>query len=379
MGNRQSRNDLHIDWSRKTDSRNEEKTLYKHGGIHFEKSNRIDYTANINPLGMPQAVREAAQRGIRDAIYYPDPACRELREAISKKETVPLERIFIGNGAAELLFLICQTIKPNRALLIAPSFHEYEQALKSVDCACVYHELLEENEFQIKKEGLLGQIEKEQNLELLFLCNPNNPVGDILEKELLLPILDVCKKKHIICVLDECFIEFCQGGSMVPYLDHYDNLMIIKAFTKLYAMPGLRLGYGMTSHVELLRQMQEKKQPWNVSVPAQYAGIAALKETDFVKKSIEYIQRERRYLLEEIKDRKLCKKIYGSKANYIFFQAEEALLEALDQKGFAIRDCSNYRNLGKGYYRIAIRRHEENQKLVDAWQKIREAGLIWQK
>lgn len=349
--------------------------MYKHGGIYFEKPDMIDFTANINPLGMPSSVKEAALRGIQDAIYYPDPSCRELREAIGEKEGILPEQILIGNGAAELLFLVCQTVRPRKALLFAPTFQEYEQALKSVDCVCVYHDLMEEDGFRVRTEALLEQMEQESGVEMLFLCNPNNPVGDILEKEQLFTIVDACRKNQIFCVLDECFLEFCQGESLVSCLGDYENLLIIKAFTKLYAMPGLRLGYGMTSDTGRIRQMEEKKQPWNVSVPAQYAGIAALQEDAYVQESVEYLQRERAYLLRELKARHLCDKIYASRANYIFFRAEEALLERLEQRGFAIRDCSSYRNLGKGYYRIAVRLHEDNQKLLDAWQDMREESL----
>lgn len=346
--------------------------MYRHGGIHFEKPNMIDYTANINPLGMPESVRIAAERGIKDAIYYPDISCRELREGISNKEGIPQDMIQVGNGAAELIFLICQALNPKKALLIAPSFQEYEQALESVDCVCVYHDLRETNDFRLDMEAFLNQIEKEKGLNILFICNPNNPTGALIKKEELFKILDVCKTSHIFCVIDECFLDFAQGESMVPYLEDYRNLMVIKAFTKLYAMPGLRLGYGMTGDRGLMQRIQEKKQPWNVSVPAQYAGIAALQEVEFAEKSILYLKKEREYLLRKMEEGHFYKKIYPSQANYIFFLAERTLGDELYEKGYAIRDCSNYRNLGAGYYRIAVRQHEDNVRLLSAWQEIRD-------
>jgi len=348
--------------------------LYRHGGRHFENPEVIDYTENINPMGMPLAVREAAERGVRDAIYYPETSYKTLREAIAKKEKISPDNVVVGNGAAELIFLVCQTIRPLKTLLPVPSFQEYEQGVKGVGGTCIYHELMEADDFQLQSDKLIKQIEKNQDIDLLFLCNPNNPVGDVLPTEHVIQILEVCRKQHIYCVLDECFLEFCQGESMVPFLKNYENLIIIKAFTKLYAMPGLRLGYAMMESRELIGKIQERRQPWNVSLPAQYAGIAALQEETFVKESIQYLQKERKCLIQEMRDRQLCKKIYPSKANYIFFQGEETLQDALYEKGFAIRDCSNYRNLSAGYYRIAVKSHEDNERLLAAWQEIHDQG-----
>ncbi|MDD2972170.1 MAG: histidinol-phosphate transaminase [Lachnospiraceae bacterium] len=343
--------------------------MYIHGGIHFEQPNFIDFSANINPFGMPDAVREAAERGVQDAVYYPDTVCRELRDAIGIQEKRSSDEIIVGNGAAELLFRICQSVRPENALIIAPSFQEYEQALKSVSCICHYYDLPEAEDFHVEVEELVGRL---PGMELLFLCNPNNPTGELLSGEKICHILDACVEYGVRCVLDECFLEFCEGESMVPYLGKYENLFIIKAFTKLYAMPGLRLGYGLTADRKLLHKMNLAGQPWSVSVPAQYAGVAALQEREYVKRSIAYISNEREYLLSEMRQHMLCKRIFDSRANYIFFRAEETLGAYLYERGYAIRDCSNYRNLQKGYYRIAVRLHEENMALLQEWKEYKK-------
>lgn len=349
--------------------------MYKHGGMHFKHPDCIDYSANINPFGMPERVKKAAVRGIEDSVYYPDTECVSLRKQIGQKEKITEKNIVIGNGAAELIFALCQTLRPKKALLAAPTFQEYEQALHSVQCECIYYDLQEERDFQLENREYINKIT--QDIDILFLCNPNNPTGELLNREQVTEIVETCNKYQVFCVIDECFLDFCKDGeSMVSEWKVYDYLFILKAFTKLYAMPGLRLGYGLTGNERILSGMKENLQPWNISMPAQYAGIAALQETEYVKMSLQVIEMEKEYLLQEMKENKLCRKVYASKANYIFFQAEPELGQAMLERGFALRNCSNYRNLGEGFYRIAVRLHEDNEALIQCWKEWKSG---WQK
>lgn len=203
---------------------------------------------------------------------------------------------------------------------------------------------------------------------MVFICNPNNPTGELVSIELLEKILKRCREKDVMLVMDECFNDFIEEPeryTMKSYLKDNKNLFILKAFTKIYAMAGLRLGYGLSSDESLLKKMTSVSQPWAVSIPAQIAGVQALKEKEYLKKTEELIRKESNYLKEALK--KLNMKIYGSKANYIFFKDNDnqELKAYLESRGIMIRDCSNYIGLTKGYYRICVKEHKDNERLIN--------------
>lgn len=348
---------------------------HKHGGDIYSMPDILDFSANINPLGMPKNVQEAAKLGIEKAIYYPEVGSKQLRDEISKYYNLDSEHVICGNGAAEIIFYICLAEQPKKALLLAPSFAEYEIALKNVGCEVNYCYLKEADNFMLTQEYMSYITD---DLDIIFLCNPNNPTGQMITKEFLIQIVQRCREKQIKVVLDECFIDFSDKllkQSMRDELKNYENLVIINAFTKLYAMPGLRLGYALSTNKVLLNKMHQLLQPWNVSVPAQFAGIAALKEKEYVIQSREVLKNEKEFLVSELSylqkqyeqgKSDIIKKVFGYEANYIFFRGSNELAQILQSKGIQIRDCSNYRGLEKGYYRIAIRSHEENQRLISA-------------
>ncbi len=348
--------------------------MHKHGGDIYQKDALIDFSANINLMGISESVVSAACEGVRLSANYPDVECRELRKSISESIEVPMDHVICGNGAADIIYSMVLALKPKKALLPVPSFYEYEKALSILDCELEYFPLREENQFLLQEDFLSSITE---DIDMIFLCNPNNPTGNLTDKQLMDQILQKCEELAIWLVVDECFLDFVEEGkdfSVLGRIEHAKYLMVLKAFTKLYAMPGLRLGYGITSNREFLAQMREVSQPWNVSIPAQLAGIAALKEVEYVKTSLETMKRERHYLVDELN--KLGFRVFGSKANYIFFQAVVGLTSYCFERGILIRDCSNYRGLGEGYYRIAVRTHHENIQLT---QVLKEAVNEWQK
>ena len=337
--------------------------MYKHGGNVYQHKDKIDFSANINLLGMPEKVVRAACEGVMNSGQYPDPDCLELRTEISRVTKTPKEHIICGNGAADLIFALVLALKPARALIPIPTFYEYEQALKTVGCEIEYVTMKEEQGFKLQ-EDFLARIKK--GIDIIFLCNPNNPTGNILDKAFVKKVIQQCERNKIWLIVDECFMDFIEDSSnysVMDYCSQITHLFILKAFTKLYAMPGLRLGYGICNNAELLNKMKQVLQPWNVSIPAQKAGIAALQEQQYVKDSMEIIKKERQYLIRELQ--KLKFKIYGSRANYIFFYAHKGLYENCLEKGILIRDCSNYPGLKVGFYRIAVKRHEDNEYLIN--------------
>jgi threonine-phosphate decarboxylase len=339
-----------------------------HGGDVYRHQNVIDFSANCNPLGTPASVKQAVAESMEQVTHYPDVRCQELRDALALYEGVPAEQIICGNGAADLIFSLVLAVKPSKALVPAPTFAEYEQALESVGCQVVHAPADKENGFAVGEELLKAM---EDDIDMLFLCNPNNPTGILMEPDFLEQVLGACAKHKIFLVLDECFLDFVKnpmGYTQKKSLESHRGLFILKAFTKRYAMAGIRLGYGLSSNGELLEKMKEVTQPWNVSTLAQAAGIAALKEKEYVDRAVELIHRERTFLKEQMSRAGLC--VYDSQANYIFFQGPENLQERCLKEGILIRDCGNYYGLTQGFYRIAVRTHEENLILMKVFEKV---------
>lgn len=348
-----------------------------HGGDvegYISKYNRmpLDFSANVNPFGMPDAVKHAVIKALDRADRYPDPLCRKLAAALSVKEEVPQEDILCGNGAADLIYRLVLALKPKRAVIPFPTFGEYEQALKLVGCRVYSHFLKPERAFLLD-ESILEALTPKVNL--LFLCNPNNPTGQVIAPELLDSILRRCARQKITVLLDECFQGFLApefSDSRVRELDRYPNLVILKAFTKLYAMAGVRLGYLLCSDTTLINRCAVTGQPWAVSSLAQAAGIAALKEAEYLKTSQDYICREREWMKNRLS--RLGITCIGSYANYLFFRSPiEFLPLQLEQEGILIRSCDNYRGMPPGYCRVAVRTREENEILIETLKKIRKA------
>ena len=345
-----------------------------HGGDIYSYEDKfdkiIDFSSNINPLGIPESVKTALHNAVEKSIFYPDPLCRKLSNQLSKYYNLPSSYFAIGNGAADIIFKIAQVIKPKTALLLAPTFSEYESSLNTVNCNIKYYNLLEKNNFQIKND-YLDYLTSE--IDIIYICNPNNPTGNLTEKDLLINIIDKCKKENITVVIDECFNEFIENSAaytLINELKKYENLVILNAFTKMYAIPGVRLGYCMSSNSNLISKIEEWGQAWSVSVFAQEAGISALTEVDFVKSTVKYISTERSFLKNELN--KIGFTVYNSKANYIFFKNNfnSDLEKSLKKEGILIRNCKNYHNLDKNFYRIAVKSHNDNIFLVEALKRI---------
>lgn len=341
-----------------------------HGGNIYEHEGCIDFSANCNPLGTPLRVVRAAAQSMEQIAHYPRVGCAPLRAAIAEYEGTKAEQIICGNGAAELIFSLCHAIRPRRALIPAPTFAEYAQALDTVGCRIRYATLSEERGFAVDEEFISRLNEKP---DIVFLCNPNNPTGALTDRRILLRIMERCQELGIFLVVDECFLDFVETPSaytLKPYLSENPSLFLLKAFTKRYAMAGLRLGYGLSGNQELLKRMEAVTQPWNVSVPAQAAGLAALCEEAYVQQARALIFEERRWMVQRFIALGLT--VYPPQANYIFFRAREDLFDLCEKKGVLIRDCRNYPGLCRGYYRVAVRTHEENEVLVRVLEEIYE-------
>lgn len=353
-----------------TGGKEEVMNMQEHGGDIYTNQGLVDFSANINPLGPGEKVMEALIKSLGNVSAYPDPFCRELRKAAAKKESVPPSHIICGNGAADLIYTMVLAEKPKQALLCTPTFSEYEKALRTVGCRICFHERKEEEEFRLTGRYLE---ELTEDLDMVFLCSPDNPTGACIDETLLMDIIARCEERKIRLVVDECFLDFTEDG---PWIHHelltgkQRMLFILRAFTKMYSIPGIRSGYGICSDEELLKRMNEARQPWSVSIPAQAAGLAALEDTLLPAVTRQLIAEERRHLMDEFG--KLGIRYYQACANYILFYSEIDFYEEMKKEGFLIRDCGNYRGLKKGYYRIAVKGREDNERILVAFRRIME-------
>lgn len=346
-------------------------TVNPHGGDLYAQPIRLDFSANTNPFGTPESVRRAVIGSADLLNQYPDPYCRELVAALSEFEQVPQEYILCGCGAAELIFSFCTADKPKKALELAPTFSEYSAGLETVGCQVERYPLRKENGFALTEE-FLGFLQQ-SDCDVVFLCNPNNPTGQVIEPELLEHIADHCHERGMRLFLDECFLDLSDQGrelSLKDKLSAQPGLFILKAFTKSYGMAGLRLGYCLSGDKALLTAMGRSVQPWNVSLSAQLAGVAALGETEFLKRTRAVIQTQRSWLRKQLEQ--LGFYVCPAQANYLLLYHALPMCKLLLQQGVLVRDCSNYHGLDQGWLRIAVRCEEENQVLIETIRTILE-------
>ncbi|MEE3380239.1 MAG: threonine-phosphate decarboxylase [Succiniclasticum sp.] len=355
---------------------------YVHGGDIYgadglpQKKVLLDFSANINPLGIPSGVRQAIRDAIAGCVNYPDPFCRRLRARLAERLGVPAERIYCGNGASDVLFRLAFSIRPKRTLVLAPTFADYERAATAAGSKMDYFVLRKEDGFRVTPD-LVQAITKRTGM--VILCNPNNPTGQLTEKSLLQKVLQKCADLDIPLIIDECFLDFLADPAAWSLLDltgRYPNLVILKAFTKSHAIPGVRLGYCVTGNADLLDRLYACGPDWNVSGLAQAAGVAALEDESYMEATRQLMAREREYMTTQL--RRLGLTVYDGAADYLFFYAPQdpgwgALLR---ERGILIRDCSNYHGLGKGYYRVAVKQRRQNRQLIKEMKEIKKHAFI---
>ena len=247
-------------------------------------------------------------------------------------------------------------------LLAEPEFTGYRRAANASDSEIVCYQMTEENDFEIK-DDILDLLS--DDIDMIFLANPNNPTGRITDRTLLEKIIERCLKNNILVLVDECFMTLSgrmSSDSFIGKADVFPNLCIIRSFTKTYAMPGLRLGYLVSSDGNFREKITASLGEWNISIPAGEAGLAALKEDEYLKDSIDFIKNERKWLVEELK--KKAYNVICSDADFVLFRSDRGLYKRLLDEGILIRKCSDYPGLDDGWFRVAVRSHEDNMLLI---------------
>ena len=348
----------------------------EHGGNESSDRIQLDFSVNTNPYGMPMSVRKAAALAAQQGESYPDITCRKLREEICRyershflgAENLQPQQILTGNGASELIMALAHASAKARVLLQSPLFSGYERAFRAAGADILYT--------QSGCRYALSEHTPSRILDLrpdiAVLCHPGNPTGAMIPEALLRQITQACICTGTLLAVDECFLPFvrdCRERSSARFLQTGCNLVILRAFTKLYAMPGIRLGYAVWSDQKTADRIAGHLPEWNISVQAQEAGLAALREESYVAETTLRIRKERERLREALEAAGLV--TVPGEANFIFLYSDTELYEPLLQRGILIRRCCNYHGIPEqGYYRIAVRKREENDRLLEALTQI---------
>ncbi|MCK8817383.1 threonine-phosphate decarboxylase CobD [Natroniella sulfidigena] len=347
----------------------------KHGGnlnqavkeYGLEQEEIIDFSANINFLGPPSKVMEAIKDNLDQIVNYPDPNCTELKDKLAEQLGVKQEEIIIGNGAVELVYLLAKVLQPQRALVLAPTFSEYGAAVRSVGANIEEFKLSRDDEFEIDLERLIVKLAE---VDLFFLCNPNNPTGKLITRSEIIEIIEAGQQHDTFIMVDEAFVDFLEEEvTVIDLVDQYDNLFVLRSLTKFFAIPGLRLGYGV-SNSSLLEELERGKDPWNCNFFAQLAGQIALNDQEYITRTKEAIKREKEFLYHNLKE-VAGWKVYYPTANYILIDLSSLsitaseLEEMLARQGILIRNCNTYTGLGEDFIRVAVKSRVENKNLID--------------
>lgn len=355
---------------------------FKHGGNVYATTRKnggsfneiLDFSANINPLGLSEKIRQSLEESLESVIHYPDADAHALKQAISQFYHVDSERITIGNGAVELMYVLCHMINPKRVLVTAPTFSEYESAARASGATVEYFYLNEKYGFAIDLDAIAKQL---VDIDIVFICNPNNPTGTLASNQQLEQLIVTAKSQNTYVVVDESFIDFLPDAPLYTcrsLLAQYDNLIILHSLTKFYAIPGLRLGFSLANPT-LTLLLHKGKDPWNVNTLAQNAGVVALGDTGYQTASIEYIQEAKKDLYNKLLVVKGLKPYFPS-VNFILVNSKETLLTAaqlveyMTTYNILIRNCDNYPGLSSDYFRVAVKKSEQNTLLVNALQKV---------
>lgn len=324
----------------------------------------LDFSASINPLGMPPAVLEAARGSLEQAVHYPEIDGATLRGALADFHGISSDHLLPGCGSTELIYLLPRVLRPRRALLVTPAFSEYERSLKQGETAVDYFPLRPEDGFRLDPARLLGRLEPDT--ELVVLANPGNPTGATVEPAALEAIAYGLANRGVL-VVDEAFVDFDPQLSVIDRVPSHSNLYVLRSLTKFYAIPGLRAGY-LAGPARGVARLAAARQPWSLSSPALAASLAALGEERYRQQTLALIPELRRQLSDGLEFLGLT--VFPGAANYLLAQIPLGMRDAaslaarLEEQGVLIRCCANFPPLDERYFRVAVRSESENRRLL---------------
>ncbi|KJR41556.1 L-threonine-O-3-phosphate decarboxylase [Candidatus Magnetoovum chiemensis] len=340
-----------------------------HGGNIYEAAEDlglperkiIDFSASINPLGISKKIKAQIRKHLKYLKNYPDPACVKLTELIAKKYNAPKENILIGNGSIELIYLLVRTLSPQKALIPAPTFSEYERALNINNVYAIKHIFLQEQEgFKLDIAAFAHSM---SDTDIAFLCNPNNPTATYLNKNDIATLSKQAKENNCFLVIDEAFLDFLNQDSAIELTIDNPKIIVLRSLTKFYALSGLRIGFAVCNKT-IKDKLLSLKEPWTVNSLAQIAARTALKDNIYEKQTFDILKKEKTFIEQSLNKYNIH--YYPSKINFYLIKHEIAhhLYLELRKKGILLRDCSNYKGLDQNYIRIAVKNHRENTILM---------------
>lgn len=328
----------------------------------------IDFSANINPLGIPTKLQEVMVNALQGASRYPDPTYRELKRIIAKHYHVKPTAVLVSNGGAQMLADVIQALQPEGAVVLAPCFGEYEQILTKNDVLVDHFSLLPENDFRLDVALLIERLKDNPDWKMICLANPNNPTGQLISLADLRTLLDFCNASHRWLLLDEAFIDltYPETPTAIPEVNRNDNVIIVHSVTKFYAIPGLRLGFAVIKNPHISEKVAEQQISWGVNTIADQVGRQMYQMTEHAQQTHHWLASELPYLTNKLKGISWLK-VYPSHTNFILFKAPwNNLREVLLKQGILIRQCDDYRGLGPNYYRVAVKDRKANDHLIQA-------------
>jgi threonine-phosphate decarboxylase len=348
-----------------------------HGGDIYQAARQygieadriIDFSSNINPLGPSSLATRAAKRALSFIDRYPDPEMNELRRAIARYFGIKPDQVMCGNGSNGLVHLLPRVFRPKKTLIPLPTYSEYAVAAADAGSEVVFFPLKERDGFRVDPVEMAFAF---KGVEMAFLCNPNNPTGQLIPKIEMLEIARYALQHEVRLVVDEAFMDFVSSESMAKEAVQATNLICLRTFTKFFGMPGLRTGYAVSDEAAIAA-LREAQEPWSVSIPAELAAIAALNDWGHIKKTLRLIEKERVRLLSALRLLPGVETLPGS-ANFILVKFASAdthsLREKLGSRGMLVRDCSTFPVLDDRYIRIAVRTRRENNRLIKALREV---------
>lgn len=350
----------------------------------FKGRELLDYSSNINPLGIPTGLKQNINEALNNCTRYPDIEYRELKQNIKNyiekahryfgggpSEPVYSDEILLGNGASELIDLSIACFKS--ICIISPSFKEYEISAERAGLNISYSSLSANMEFDY--EDILVKL---QDVQALIIGNPNNPNGGMPDKKEFIKILDFCRENNKAVIVDEAFIEFTgsSGASFVSLINKYECLFIIRALTKFYGLPGIRFGYALSRNEKLINEIRKKQNPWNINSFAEAAVKYCFSDLDYIKRTIDWIESERQYLSDELREIRYIDSVYPTKCNFILCRLKNIdsyeLYNKCLEKGLLIRMADNFRGLNKNFARFAVKDRKSNGRFIEILKKTGE-------
>ncbi|PKM52524.1 MAG: threonine-phosphate decarboxylase [Firmicutes bacterium HGW-Firmicutes-7] len=336
----------------------------------IKKETIINFSSNVNPLGLSDSIKTYLPRKIELIAAYPDRNYTSLKSAIGHYINMDSENIIVGNGSTELISLCIKAISPKKALIIGPTYSEYEREINLCGGSSTYYALPENNFFEIEINHLINQFSTD--LDLLVICNPNNPTSTAITAIKMKEILNACKENNIFVLIDETYVEFVDdlfNVSAIQLVHSFNNVMVIRGVSKFFAAPGLRLGYAICSSRTHILNIERFKNPWTINALAAYAGELMLMDKDYINKTQQYIATERKKIISMLSTWDFVEFI-NPVANFILVKILSESIDArklfniLLEHKIMIRDASNFPFLGKQYFRFCFLHSEENDLLL---------------